>query len=347
MAWPVWLLSCARCFVVVAALVLASAPISACAPPTTTEISPSPTTWILITATPNSEAPPMYDDEEEYDEDEFRGPLPGYRVEPGSAAVIPSVSRPGTLGRNAVVLELRQSADEGPDYWYGQLFQWTAPADQGAVPCALELKIQQQGTALNIPANGTYGWWTITYGSGTTLRTVQVDPTEATIQLPPCDFVSVELTIFAQVFILEDPITAYASLGRGYYPDARPPTFTYGAYPTLAGAALPVLPFIDKPVPAQAKAVSVLLGAPTSVFPAAPTVPVAVARLELKEFGSTSAAVQVVSTSTDGSADYPGYSPAPIQADNLPGTGDATWSLWAYGDAGDQTSVLVIFYLAL
>jgi hypothetical protein len=286
----------------------------------------------------------MYDDDDS-DED-FPGPFPGHRVTREGVAPSPAGERPGTLARNAVVLELRQSADEGPDYWYGQLFQWTADA-QGAEPCSLELKIQQQGTALNLPLTRSYGWWTITYGSGTTLRTVKVDPTEATIQLPPCDYVSVELTVFAQVFILDEPITAFASLARGYHPGARPATVTFGAYPTPPGPTDAVLPFIDEPVPAQAKAVAVLVGMAASQAGAAPTLPATVARLELKEIGPSAPAVQVVSTSTDGSADYPGYSPVPIQADNLPGTGDATWSLWVYGDSGVQISTTVIFYLAL
>lgn len=290
----------------------------------------------------------MYDNED--DDEDFPGQLPGYRVAPGSRQVQPAVSRPGTLARNAVVLELRQSADEGPDYWYGQLFQWTAPGDQGAVPCALELKIQQQGIPFSLTARGgsaPNGWWTITYGAGTTNQTIQVDPSEATIQLPPCDYVSVELTVFKQSIFPDDPITAYASLARGYHPEAKPATYSYFVLTDNSTGPGYAFPLLDQPVPLHARAVSVLLGlAPLEDAPPPPdpTLPATVARLELENLGVTSA-VQIVSVSTDGSADYPGYSPVAISPQRLATYPDPLFTLAMFGTV--QQTALVIFYLAL
>jgi hypothetical protein len=239
---------------------------------------------------------------------EWRAPQPAHFVDLSRAPHDASLLAMGLLSAAEVTLHVRANVD-------GQEISFNAGN-------------QFQGGA---------GFFKLTYGAGSSYRTVTFDIRSAGYQLPPCDYVKLEFAIGSS---FTGAIDVTGSLVEGTFPTGRPPTWTYrGACFQTFGTA-PWAGYVSFVLPRQARALDLQI-APAAFPP--PAVGPTVLCLNIGGIAPDETN-QSIYTSTDGSVSYPSYSPVPID-DMLYYFGGET-TVTVLSDVID-TNFLATFFIAL
>jgi hypothetical protein len=179
-----------------------------------------------------------------------------------------------------------------------------------AAEMTLQVRANMDGSEFNFNAGnmlqGGAGYYELTYGAGSSYRTVRFDIRSGAYQLPPCDYVKLEFAIGSS---FGGAIDVTGSLVEGTFPTGRPPTWTFRGTCAGAIAIAPWAGFIDFPMPKQARALDLQIAPATFPPPAISALTVA---LNIGTPTTPDATNQSIYTSLDGSATYPLYSPVPI-----------------------------------